>query len=210
MVIHFTIGSGQQTSTVLDRFFTSSAPSVDSNIPCQRCRDGAQTRIHGVFSSCLDCFLSGGELYLFQYGVSKLHFLAQARGGTCTLASSDPPEDVLPRALYLLENGFGDYHISNNNCEDFAVYCKTGLFATTKGCSGQAASYLAAASTVASSSLRFVNSSLFGKALVGCGTYCIKRLVSDIGFRYEVIKDVTKVPVEKIPELTMEARRLEF
>lgn len=204
MVIHFTIGSGQQaagTPAILYRFFTS---SFDANIPCQRCRDGAETRTHGVFSSCLDCFLSGGELYLFQYGVSKLHFLAQARGGTCTLAASDPTEEVLPRALYLLENGFGDYHIFKNNCEDFAVYCKTGLFSTSKGCSGQAASYSAAASTVDSSSLRFVNSSLFGRALVCCGTYCIKRLVSDIGFRYEVIKDVTKVPVEKIPELTMD------
>ncbi|AES70842.1 lecithin retinol acyltransferase [Medicago truncatula] len=213
MVIHFTIGSGQQATgipAILDRFFTSSAPSFDTKLPCQRCREAAETRNHGVFSSCLDCFLSGGQLYLFQYGVSKLQFLAQARGGTCTLASSDPTEEVLPRALYLLEKGFGCYHISKNNCEDFAVYCKTGLFATTKGCSGQAASYLAATSTVASSSFRFVNSSLFGKALVGCGTYCIKRLVSDIGFRYEVIKDVTKVPVERIPELTMEASRLEF
>jgi len=116
-VIHFTIGSGQQatgTNTILDRFFTSSAQgsSFDTNIPCPRCRDGGQPRTHGVFSSCLDCFLSGGELYLFQYGVSKLHFLAQARGGTCTLASSDPTEEVLPRALYLLENGFGVYHFT--------------------------------------------------------------------------------------------------
>ncbi|KAK2640414.1 hypothetical protein Ddye_028209 [Dipteronia dyeriana] len=27
----------------------------------------------------------------------------------------------------LLEKGFGEYDVLKNNCEDFAIYCKTGL-----------------------------------------------------------------------------------
>jgi hypothetical protein len=99
--------------------------------------------------SCLDCFLSGGELCRFEYAVSCAQFLAQARGGTCTIASSDATEDVLHHAFYLLENGFGPYNVFKNNCEDFAIYCKTGLLVTTKislGGSGQTGSCSAAAS----------------------------------------------------------------
>ncbi|GAU44118.1 hypothetical protein TSUD_124050 [Trifolium subterraneum] len=198
MVINFTTGAVQQaeTPTIFERFFTSSAPKF--NTPCSRCCYGSRTRTDGVIKSCLDCFLSGGELYLFQYGVSYTVFLAQVRGGTCTLASSDPTEEVLRCTFYLLENGFGGYNVLKNNCEDFAIYCKTGLLVPQ---SGQAASYLAAASSMASSSSGFLMSGIFGMTFFGCGTYCIKRLVFDIGFRHEVIKDVTKVPVEKILEM---------
>ncbi|KAF9598301.1 hypothetical protein IFM89_026568 [Coptis chinensis] len=45
---------------------------------------------NGVVSSCLNCFLSGGILYRFEYEVGPALFLAKARGGTCTLAVSDP------------------------------------------------------------------------------------------------------------------------
>ncbi|OIW16114.1 hypothetical protein TanjilG_18829 [Lupinus angustifolius] len=197
MVIHFTRGAGQEIgtgSTVMDRFLFSSSPVHDTDNPCPKCGD--QTR-DGVISSCLDCFLSGGNLYLFEYDVSPVLFLAKARGGTCTLASSDPAEDVLSRALFLLENGFGGYNIFKNNCEDFAIYCKTGLLVFTSisvGRSGQAASYLAAASAVVSTPLRFLTTSFSGLALVGYGMYCASRLVSDIGVR----RDVSKVPVERL------------
>ncbi|XP_022884637.1 uncharacterized protein LOC111401225 isoform X3 [Olea europaea var. sylvestris] len=154
-VIHFTRGPGQEigTGTVLDRFIFSSSPSDPSKPPCPICGD--QSKSDGVISSCLECFLYGGELYLFQYSVSPAMFLAKARGGTCTLAPSDPPEDVLHRAEYLLQNGFGAYNIFKNNCEDLAIYCKTA---------------------------------------VGCGIYCISRIVSDIGVR----RDVMKIPVERL------------
>nr|GFD16754.1 NC domain-containing protein-related protein [Tanacetum cinerariifolium] len=72
-------------------------------------------------------------------------FLAKARGGTCTLAVSDPPEAVVHRANYLLNNGFGCYNVFKNNCEDFAIYCKTGLLVVdqrTMGQSGQAVSII--------------------------------------------------------------------
>ncbi|GAU44119.1 hypothetical protein TSUD_124060 [Trifolium subterraneum] len=174
MVIHFTNGRAQQngTPTIFDGLFISSASSIDTDIPCQRCGDCREIKTN-----------------------------AKVRGGTCSLASSDPVDEVLSRANYLLEHGFGGYHLFKNNCEDFAVYCKTGLLATPNICvaggSGQAATYSAAVNTVASLSLRFVPSSFYRMALVSCGTYCYKRLVSDIGFR----NGVAKVPLEKIPEM---------
>ncbi|KAK7333070.1 hypothetical protein VNO80_29830 [Phaseolus coccineus] len=204
MVIHFTRGSGQETGTgtILNRLLISS-PTLHntSDILCPRCGD--QTRTDGVIRSCLDCFLSSDDLYLFEYGVSPALFLAKARGGTCTTASSDPTEDVLHRALFLLENGFGSYHVFKNNCEDFAIYCKTGLLVVTNfsvGRSGQAASCLAVAGAVVSSPVRFMTTGFGGLALVGCGMYCVSRYVSDIGVR----SDVTKVPVEMITELSKE------
>ncbi|KAF8405625.1 hypothetical protein HHK36_010532 [Tetracentron sinense] len=195
-VIHFTRGAGQEigTGTALDCIlFSSSRSPLDT--PCPRCGD--QSRLDGVICSCLDCFLFGGDLYLFQYAVSPAFFLAKARGGTCTLAASDLPADVLHRASYLLQNGFGVYHIFKNNCEDFAIYCKTSLLVITSisvGRSGQAASFLAAASAIISSPLRFLTTSFTGLTAVGCGMYCVSRFVSDIGIR----RDVAKVYVERL------------
>lgn len=86
----------------------------------------------------------------------------------------------------------------NNNCEDFAIYCKTGLLVFTGigfGRSGQAASYLAAAGAAVSSPIKLLTAAGFGGlALVGCGVYCASRLASDIGVR----QDVVKVPVERL------------
>ncbi|XP_076930489.1 protein LEAD-SENSITIVE 1-like [Bidens hawaiensis] len=195
-VIHFTRGGGQEigTGTVLDRIILSSSPSNSDN-PCLKCGD--LSNADGVISSCLNCFLSGGDLYLFKYSVSPAFFLAKARGGTCTLAPSDPPEDAIHRAKFLLENGFGVYNISKNNCEDFAIYCKTGLLVFTTisvGRSGQAASFLAATSAIVSTPLRFLTTSFSGLAVVGCGMYCVSRFLADIGIR----RDVNRIPVERL------------
>ncbi|KAK6912304.1 LRAT domain [Dillenia turbinata] len=91
-VIHFT-RRGQEvgTGTVLDLLLLSSGPAR-SQVPCPTCTSPEEG--NGVFSSCLDCFLSGGILYRFEYAVSPALFLAKARGGTCTLAVSDP-EDIV-------------------------------------------------------------------------------------------------------------------
>ena len=178
----------------------SSSPSNPLDIPCPICGD--QSKLDGVISSCIDCFLLGGDLYRFEYGVKPAFFLAKVRGGTCTLASSDSPEEVIHRASYLLQNGFGVYHIYKNNCEHFAMYCKTGLVVSTissVGGSGQAESFVSAANVTAvvSSRLLYLSTGFGGLVTaipVGIGTYCVNRLVSDLGVR----RDVTKVPVEKL------------
>ncbi|CAI9271592.1 unnamed protein product [Lactuca saligna] len=63
--------------------------------------------------------------------------MGKARGGTCTLAASDPPETTLHRTNYLLEHGFGCYNVFKNNCVDFALYCKTGLLVSDKKSTSQ-------------------------------------------------------------------------
>lgn len=196
-MIHFTQGAGQEigTGTFLDRIVISSSPARPSVDPCPTC--GENSRDNGVILSCIDCFLDGGELYLFEYDVPVAAFLAKPRGGTCTIAKSDPPEDVIHRATFLLENGFGDYNVFKNNCEDFSVYCKTGLLVTTVlsvGRSGQAASLFAAVSTVVSSPLRHLIAGYTGLTVFGYGWYCVNRYASDIGVR----RDVARVPVESL------------
>ncbi|KAG7550847.1 LRAT-like domain [Arabidopsis thaliana x Arabidopsis arenosa] len=220
-VIHFTRGGGLETGTgtFLDMFIASSVPNHGGdNNPCPKCGD--QSKLDGVISSCLDCFLAGGNLYLFEYGVSPAFFVAKQRGGTCTIAPSDPPEEVIFRAKFLLlRNAFGAYNLFENNCEDFAIYCKSGLVVIANiklGSSGQANSASIArdavsstlgllgvvnasgrAASVVSSTLRYVvpnfGAAFGGLVLVGgYGKYCMDCLYSDIGMR----SDVTKVPVQ--------------
>ncbi|KAI3756331.1 hypothetical protein L1987_56151 [Smallanthus sonchifolius] len=91
----------------------------------------------GVRMSCIDCFIKKGSLYRFKYEVSREFLVAKLRGGTCTTATSDPPEEVKHRANYLYENGYVEYNLKNNNCEDFALYCKTGLWSKDKSNQGR-------------------------------------------------------------------------
>ncbi|PKA52677.1 hypothetical protein AXF42_Ash001658 [Apostasia shenzhenica] len=196
MVIHFTRAAGQEigTGTFLDNLLLSSSPSPTATT-CERCGD--QSKLQGVIKSCLDCFLAGGNLYIFEYEVSPAFFIAKARGGTCTMAASDPPDDVLHRAKSLLNSGFGMYNLFKNNCEDFAIYCKTGFLVETTysvGRSGQLASITAAASTVMSSPLRFLTTSASGLVILAGGMYSVGRFVADVGVR----RDVVKIPVERL------------
>ena len=46
--------------------------------------------------------------------------------GTYSSQASDDAEQVVQRAQKCLKNGFGEYQLLGNNCEDFALYCKTG------------------------------------------------------------------------------------
>ncbi|KAK6936422.1 LRAT domain [Dillenia turbinata] len=101
-------------------------PSFNINEICRRACGFNPRRHHGVVLSCLGCFLSGHSLRRFEYGVSETWF-ALKRSGTCATHSSDSPEDVLKRAYLLLnENGFGNYNLFENNCENFATFCKMG------------------------------------------------------------------------------------
>ncbi|KAM7280218.1 hypothetical protein ACFE04_007352 [Oxalis oulophora] len=194
-VVHFTRGLVDQetsTGTVVDHLVFSSTPCRPGS-PCLQCGD--QSKLDGVICSCIDCFLYGGDLYLFKYNVSTALFLAEPRGGTCTLATSDPVEEILHRASFLLKNGsFGTYHLFKNNCENFAIYCKTGLVNVSVGGSGQVQAIKAAASVVASSSPLgfFIPTAVVSLTVVGCGVYWYTKYRLDIGVR----SDVSKVPVE--------------
>ncbi|KAG5539455.1 hypothetical protein RHGRI_019857 [Rhododendron griersonianum] len=144
LVIHFTAPSGKFTasSPSSSLSFSSSAPGLGPQRTCpnhSRC-EGKKPE-GGVAVTCLDCFIKEGSLYRYEYGVRF-----RLRGGTSTAAQSDPASTVLRRANYLLENGFGNYHLVRNNCEDFALYCKTGIFKIddegVQGRSGQIAHLL--------------------------------------------------------------------
>ncbi|KAL6559124.1 importin subunit beta-3 [Orobanche hederae] len=195
-VIHFT-RRGQEvgTGTVLDVLLVSSGP-VRSRLPCPTCVPADDSR--GVVSSCLDCFLAGGILYRFEYAVSPALFIAKARGGTCTLAVSDADDAVIHRAKYLLDNGFGCYNVFKNNCEDFAIYCKTGLLVldqSTLGQSGQAVSIIGGPlAAVLSTPLRLLTTNVYGMVVTAVGVYCASRYAADIGMR----RDVVKVAVEDL------------
>ncbi|KAK9289868.1 hypothetical protein L1049_008029 [Liquidambar formosana] len=195
-IIHFT-RRGQEvgTGTVLDIILVSSGPAR-SQVPCPTCSPPEEG--HGVVSSCLNCFLAGGILYRFEYAVSPALFIAKARGGTCTLAVSDPNDIVVHRANYLLNNGFGCYNVFKNNCEDFAIYCKTGLLVVDQGTigqSGQAISIIGGPlAAVLSTPLRLVTTNIYGMAATAVGVYCASRYAADIGMR----RDVVKVSVEDL------------
>lgn len=197
-VVHFT-RQGQEvgTGTVLDLLLASSGPAR-SRVPCPTCTPPEDD--HGVFTSCLDCFLSGGILYRFEYSVSPAHFLAKARGGTCTLAVADPDEIVVHRAKYLLENGFGCYNVFKNNCEDFTIYCKTGLLVLDQrgiGQGGQAVSIVGGPlAAVLSTPLRLVTTNVYGMAATAVGVYCASRYAADVGSGMR--RDVVKVSVEDL------------
>ncbi|KAH7291603.1 hypothetical protein KP509_29G023700 [Ceratopteris richardii] len=144
----------------------------------------------------MKCFLAGGHLYSYDYGTSAVNFLLNLRSGTCTLALSDPPEQVLNRANYLLHNGFKCYNLFKSNCEDFAMYCKTGLFVVrgnTVGGSGQAATVVGAPVALVMASPLYV-AGPWGMAVMSLGMYSLSRYVVDIKNR----PGVRKIPVEDL------------
>ncbi|KAH7430465.1 hypothetical protein KP509_09G101000 [Ceratopteris richardii] len=125
-VIHFAAQGGSEidATTFSNKLLSSFVPQ--DSFRCSGCGLNAENN-NGVRLSDLDSFLNGGKLYRFEYGVDKMTFFVHLRGGTCTLVQADPVEDVLHRAKVLCETGFGRYDLLQNNCEDFAIYCKTGL-----------------------------------------------------------------------------------
>ncbi|XP_009599837.1 protein LEAD-SENSITIVE 1-like [Nicotiana tomentosiformis] len=191
-VVHFNRVEASASSDVAEEIsdLSSSCPTFPD---C-----GFKLPNSGVVLSCLDCFIRNGSLYIFEYGVSPSVFLTKVRGGTCTTAVSDPSEMVIHRAMYLLQNGFGNYDVFQNNCEDFALYCKTGLVTVDRlgvGSSGQASSVVGAPlAALLSSPLKFLIPSPVGIATVTAGMYCMSRYATDIGVR----SDVVKVAVEEL------------
>ena len=195
-VVHFTRKKEASTGS---NSSGSSSLSSDGPSACPTFPDcGFQHPSSGVILSCLDCFLGSGSLYCFEYGVAPSVFLAKVRGGTCTTAEADPPEAVIHRAMYLLRNGFGNYDLFENNCEDFTIYCKTGLLPIEDqgvGRSGQASSFIGMPlAAIFSTPFKLLAAGPVGMATVTAGMYCVGRYATDIGVR----KDVVKVAVEDL------------
>uniref|UniRef100_A0A7N0UH81 LRAT domain-containing protein n=2 Tax=Kalanchoe fedtschenkoi TaxID=63787 RepID=A0A7N0UH81_KALFE len=198
-VVHFTPrrNAGPSIGSLSDEYDPNfSTPSCPIFPDC-----GFRQPESGVVLTCLDCFLRKGALYRFDYGVTPPAFLAKVRGGSCTTAECDPPDVAVHRAMYLLQNGFGNYDVFQNNCEDFALYCKTGLIIVDRrgvGSSGQAASVIGVPfAALLSSPLKLLIPSPVGVATVTAGMYCMSRYATDIGVRTDVIK----VAVEEIAKV---------
>lgn len=159
---------------------------------------GFQLPDSGVVLTCLDCFLRGGAAHRFEYGAAAAAFLARLRGGTCTTARADAGAAAVRRAMHLLRHGcFGDYDVFGNNCEDFALYCRTALLpAAGIGRSGQTASAVGAplAALLSTPLSLLAAAGPLGVAAVTAGVYCAGRYVTDIGVR----KDVVKVEAEDL------------
>ncbi|KAI3756316.1 hypothetical protein L1987_56136 [Smallanthus sonchifolius] len=123
-VVHFTApetassGSGWNLCSSVPSACLNSiqiGQNCDLGSPLSTCECGVHQSESGVLVSCLTHFIGTGSLYLYQYGVSKLVYVSKLRGGTCTTAPSDPPQDVIDRANSLLKNGFGAYNVLHNS-----------------------------------------------------------------------------------------------
>ncbi|XP_071727545.1 protein LEAD-SENSITIVE 1-like [Rutidosis leptorrhynchoides] len=147
----------------------------------------------GVKLCCVDCFIKGGSLYLFKYQASRKFLLSKTVGGTCTMAESDPVKEVIHRTSYLYENGYGKYDLMNNNCEDFALYCKTGLWSVDKAYQGRSSQANMVRPTSRAQKDQKIAEYVQQIATAIPRSFS-KREVNDLGFR----KDVVKVPVEEL------------
>lgn len=189
-VVHFNGEKGISGSTLA----SSNENLQDSCLNYPDC--GFRQPESGVVLSCLDCFIGSGSLYLYKYGRRKYVHFSRLRGGTCTIAESDPPQEVIHRAMYLLQNGFGNYNLVFNNCENFALYCKTSLLVRDQPAtvSGQVSSWVSGPLTTVFSSM--VCSSSVAVVAVTTGMHCLNRYMSDIGVRDDVVK-------VKVEDMTM-------
>lgn len=203
-VVHFTCDGDLNLSKGLTASSSSSSEGFSCDLSgscsnqllsCSNIPDcGFKKPESGVVLTCLDCFLGEGSVYRFEYGVSSLAFVGNIRGGTCTTAKSDSPKSVIYRGMYLLHEGFGNYDVFTNNCEDFALYCKTGLLtcdddSEALGRSGQVYGALVAPfAAVLTSPLRLFMSSPVSIAAAGVSWYCFSRYAADVGVRCDVIK----------------------
>ncbi|KAE8664111.1 hypothetical protein F3Y22_tig00112856pilonHSYRG00053 [Hibiscus syriacus] len=94
---------------------------------CKKC--GNKRFINGEIARvCINCFLEGETVRIYDYGVSVIEFTFR-KSGTCSRIPSKPPHEVITTAVFFLEKGYDHYDVIFNNCEDFATYCKTGTAA---------------------------------------------------------------------------------
>lgn len=78
----------------------------------------------GSIKTCLDCFLNGNPLYVYDYNCNVVRWHIEEHDGRIKL-----PEEVVELAYNELRlNEFcAGYHLLGRNCEHFATFCKTGL-----------------------------------------------------------------------------------
>ncbi|WZZ89614.1 hypothetical protein YC2023_118193 [Brassica napus] len=172
-VIHFTCRGGLEigTGTYLDKIIQISVPRHGGDNPCPNCGD--QSTLNSVISSCLDCFLAGGNLYLFQYDVSKAILVARRSQVNSVCAAGG----VASLALRFL-----------------GVGRTAGQAASLAVCP---ASVVSAAASAISTTLGFVTTGFSAMAVAGYSKYFIGRVAYDVGVR----KDIRKVPMEELSTL---------
>ena len=81
-----------------------------------------------ITETCLDDFLLGGDLNVVRYGVpAREKHEKKMEQESAHPYQSRPVADVLETAEYFRDNPdqWNKYHVLNNNCETFAIYCKT-------------------------------------------------------------------------------------
>ncbi|XP_060672671.1 uncharacterized protein LOC132803502 [Ziziphus jujuba] len=165
----------------VDPILPISASSHSSDIPIST-TSAASSRVEYC---SLDSFLNGDEVYLYKYGVSLAFFIAKIFGGTCTLCSTDRPETIMYRSRRELNtgSGIGAYNIFNNSCEDFAIYCKTGLHSRNRiinlGWNGQIESYFGMFYAITIFKFTFLPSNPIGVAATVYFIYSMFRFVAD-------------------------------
>lgn len=91
----------------------------------------------GVDKKCLDCFQREGDklhsLHLYAYGQPLPGFMLMRLGTSTTLPVTKSPQEVVNKACELHEgDNFGQYNLINNNCEHFALFCRTGIRASAQ------------------------------------------------------------------------------
>ncbi|KAH7421914.1 hypothetical protein KP509_13G081300 [Ceratopteris richardii] len=108
-----------------DTSFMAAVSGWEPSPLCEQC--GFHDSLTGVLTSCLQCFLKGGTLRRFKYGVGRWERIVALRG-VCSMTEADAScEAVLERAAFFERRGtFGVYDVIENNCMHFAYYCKTG------------------------------------------------------------------------------------
>ena len=83
-----------------------------------------------ICSCSVEDFLDGKQLRLVAYNVGRDELAAKLkRKETTHTQQARDPDDVVKTAVYYLEHPWqwDNYNLLFNNCETFAVYCKTGL-----------------------------------------------------------------------------------
>lgn len=81
---------------------------------------------------------------------------------------------VVHRAEYLFENGFGCHNVFENNSEDFAIYCKTGILVVDQGTMGQTKPSPSKGGLLQSK--RLVTTNIYEMAAAAAvGVYCASR-----------------------------------